>query len=190
MPPRSRSFWIMALVLAMVVLGASAYGVKATSTTAFCLSCHEMTVYQKELESSSHAKDAKGVPLGCSQCHIPGSGIVRMVAAKAYLGAKDVWAHYGGKGEDLDRAAMQPVARRFVDDANCRACHQDLARNAKNDGPVSEIGRLAHENYEGKNGISRNGCAGCHRNMAHLPHFDQRLAVNAKFAAKLKEARP
>lgn len=190
MPPRSRSFWIMAVGLAVVAIGASAWGVKATSTTAFCLSCHEMKVYQTELDASPHAKDAKGAPIGCSQCHIPGTGLVRMVAAKTYLGAKDIWAHYEGKGEDLDRAAMQPMARRFVDDANCRACHQDLARNAKNDGAVSETGRLAHENYEGKNGISRSGCAGCHRNMAHLPRFDQRLAANAKFAAKLKEARP
>lgn len=179
---------VVALVLVVLVLGGGTYGVKATSTKAFCLSCHEMRIYQTELDASPHAKDADGKPIGCSQCHIPGSGIVRMVAAKTYLGVKDVWAHYGGEGEDLDRAAMQPVARRFVDDGNCRSCHRDLARNAKNDGPVSETGKLAHDAYEGKNGASRSGCAGCHRNMAHLPRFDRRLAVNAKFAAKLMEA--
>lgn len=190
MSVRSPKFWIMAMGVAVVALGAGSYGVKATSTTEFCLSCHEMKVYQKELEASPHAKDAKGNPIGCSQCHVPGSGIVRMVAAKTYLGVKDIWVHTTEEDVVLNRAAMQPMARRFVDDANCRACHQDLGRNAKNDGPVSELGKLAHDNFEDKNGSSRSGCAGCHQNMAHLPPFDRRLAVNAKFAAKLKEARP
>ena len=40
------------------------------------------------------------------------------------------------------------------------SCHEDLYRNAKNDGAISEYGRLAHDNYLDKNGSSRSGCAG------------------------------
>ena len=92
--------------------------------------------------------------------------------------------------KDIFRPGMQPIARRFTDDANCRACHKDLTRNAKADGPVSVEGRLAHENYEGKNGQARSGCVGCHRNLAHLPVFDERIPANTKFAQKIKEIRP
>lgn len=189
MPLRRTRLWIAALTGSVAILAASV-GVVRTSATPFCMSCHEMRVYQEELDASSHAKDAKGQPIGCSQCHIPGNGLVRMLAAKAYMGAKDVWSHFVEGGYDLDRAAMQPVARRFTDDANCRACHEDLMRNAKNDGPVSPEGKLAHDAYLGKNGQARSGCAGCHTNMAHLPVFDQRIPRNAKFLAKLKESRP
>ena len=112
-----------------------------------------------------------------------------MLGAKTWLGLKDLWVHNLDGGEDLDRAGMQPVARRFTDDANCRACHQDLSKNAKNDGPVSKEGQLAHDNYLGKNGRARSGCVGCHQNLAHLPVFDERIPHNQKFAQQLKESR-
>ncbi len=183
---KRKRIWIGAIALGVVLL-VSSVAVVQTSTTDFCMSCHEMKVYQEELLASPHAKDAEGKPISCAQCHIPGGNIVRMLAVKSYLGVRDVWTHYVGEPYDLDRAHMQTIARRFTDDSNCRACHEDLARNAKNDGPISVEGQLAHDSYLGKNGQSRSGCAGCHVNMAHLPVFDQRIPKNAKFLAKLKE---
>ena len=49
----------------------------------------------------------------------------------------------------------------------------------------------AHDNYLDKNGSSRSGCAGCHRNIAHLPPEDRHYDANAAFASKLtfKEVR-
>ena len=173
---------------AVIGITAVAATVRYTSGTEFCLSCHEMRVYAEEMKFSSHARDAEGRPIGCAQCHIPGGNIVRMLAAKMWMGSKDIWVHAVDGGTALDRAAMQPRARRFIDDANCLACHQDLGRNAKGDGPVSTEGRLAHDSYLGKNGRSRNGCAGCHANLAHLPPFDARIPRNHAFAEKLKEA--
>lgn len=184
---RKRAIWAGGIVAAcLVALGVT---VQATSTTEFCLSCHEMRAYQEEMRFSSHARDAGGKPIGCSQCHIPGGNVVRMLAGKAWMGTKDVWIHVAGGGADLDRAAMQPKARRFVDDANCLACHEDLGRNAKKDGPVSAEGRLAHDSYLGRNGQARSGCVGCHVNMAHLPPFDERIPRNQAFAQRLKENR-
>ena len=161
--------------------------VRYTSRTEFCLSCHEMRLYAAEMRASTHARDAEGRPIGCAQCHIPRGNIVRMLAAKMWMGSKDVWIHAAGGGHALDRAAIQPRARRFIDDANCLACHGDLGRNARGDAPVSVEGGLAHENYLGRNGRSRNGCAGCHTNVAHLPPFDARIPKNHAFAVKLKE---
>jgi nitrate/TMAO reductase-like tetraheme cytochrome c subunit len=176
--------------MVLVLLLGTGVAVVETQKSSFCLSCHAMKLYQKELEASSHAKDAQGRPIGCAQCHVPGANIVRMLAAKSYMGGKDLWVHYTTAPTALDRAAMQPAARRFVDDVNCRSCHEDLAKNAKNDGPVSAEGKLAHDAYLGINGQARSGCAGCHANMAHLPPFDERIPRNAKFLSKLKESQP
>lgn len=189
MPLSKKSLGIGAVGVLVLVLVSTA-GVKLTGTTEFCLSCHEMAVHAQELKASPHAKDAEGKEIGCSQCHIPNGNLVRMLAGKAYLGTRDAWVHFVDGGYDLDRAHMQVVARRFTDDANCRACHEDLKRNAKNDGPISKEGDLAHQSYLGENGQSRSGCAGCHQNLAHLPVFDQRIPKNAKFHEKMKEMQP
>jgi cytochrome c-type protein NapC len=68
-------------------------------------------------------------------------------------------------------------------DDNCLVCHQDLYKNVKSE-PISEIGKLCHDAYLGKNGETGSRCAGCHQNLAHLPEFDRRYLVNAKFATK------
>jgi len=158
-------------------------GFADTSSTQYCVSCHEMKRYQLELQASSHFKDAEKKEISCSQCHIPPSG-VRWASIKLVFGIKDIYAHYFGEPNDLDRLKLQQFTRRFIPDENCLACHKDLTKNVKNE-PISETGRQAHEAYLGKNGDSRSNCSGCHQNMAHLPTFDGRYAVNAKFAARL-----
>lgn len=189
MSTAGKRFWILggATVVACLILVSA--GVAWTSSTEFCLSCHEMRVHKQELALSAHARDADGKEISCSRCHIPNANVVRMLSAKAWMGLKDVWVHNVNGGQDLDRRAMQPIARRFTDDANCRDCHQDLMRNAKNDGTNSIQGQLAHANYLGQNGQARSGCVGCHINLAHLPTFDMRIPCNQKFAARLKESR-
>ena len=162
--------WIAATVLVVLVLAGTAIGVHVTSSTSFCLSCHEMRVHQQELALSPHAQDARGNAIECVQCHIPSTNIVRMLSAKTWLGTKDLWVHATTGGSvTLNRREIQPEARRFMDDAN----------------------RLAHDNYLDKNGSSRSGCAGCHRNIAHLPPEDRHYDANAAFASKLtfKEVR-
>jgi nitrate/TMAO reductase-like tetraheme cytochrome c subunit len=177
----------LVLGLLVVFCGITGYVLGATSSTDFCLSCHEMKPYQKELRFSSHAKDKDSNEIGCSQCHIPQGIGPRFLAVKMYSGVKDLAVHFWSKPAGLNRVHAQKVARRFVDDANCLACHQDLHKNAKNNAPVSEYGRLAHDAYLGKNGTTRRNCAGCHINLAHLPVFDQQLQINAAFTSRLRQ---
>lgn len=184
-----KRFWIIGGVVVAACLLLASGGIAWTSTTGFCLSCHEMRVYQAEMALSAHAKDADGKEIGCSQCHIPNTNVVRMVSAKAWMGLLDVWTHAVEGGNDLDRRKMQIVARRFTDDANCRKCHLDMTLDASGKCPISEEGRLAHANYLGENGQARSGCVGCHINLAHLPVFDERIPANQKFAVKIKEIR-
>ena len=174
------------LVIFLVGAGALVLGsvtLARTSSTEYCLSCHEMKSYQTELENSSHAVDKDKQAIQCAQCHIPHGGL-KFAAVKTVSGVKDLWVHYLGDTSKLNRRHMQEAARRFVVDENCLACHADLAKDTRGQ-PISEIGKLCHDAYLGKNGNTKYGCAGCHQNMAHLPEFDRRYEVNAKFAARL-----
>jgi nitrate/TMAO reductase-like tetraheme cytochrome c subunit len=176
---------LVILLLAVVIfLGVISFSMAKTSSTEYCISCHEMKIYKEELEKSSHAltKDKKAIE--CRDCHIPDSFGGRYLIVKTVLGMKDVMSHYLGDPENLNRREMQHIARRFVPDENCRACHQDLKKDTE-DKVLSEIGRLSHEAYLGENGKTRRGCAGCHFNMAHLPDFDRKYHFNAEFAKKL-----
>ncbi len=138
------------------------------------------------MKLSSLAVDKDKKALECTQCHIPRTKGPRFVAVKSIQGLSDLVAHYFGHPENLDRRELQAQAQRFMSDDNCLACHQDLYKDTK-DKPISEVGRLCHDAYLGKNGTTRHGCVGCHSNLAHLPEFDRRYEVNAKFAAKLAQ---
>ena len=184
-PSKNRS-WVLVLAV-VVILAASAVSLKATSTTSFCLMCHEMGQHADDLRFSAHAKDKDGIPIGCSQCHLPSGMGLNYITVKIYSGVKDLCVHFLGDPENLDRVAMQKVARRFIDDNNCLACHADLYKDAKGKNAVSELGKIAHDAYLGKNGNAKNGCANCHINMAHLPEFDSYLKVNAAFAHRIQK---
>ena len=185
---KKSSLLVGSFVVLICLIGVSAYGLHTTSKTEFCMSCHEMEPYQKELKFSSHAKDKDGKVIGCAQCHIPAGIGPDFLTVKLYSGVKDLVVHLWSAPESLDRVHAQKVARRFIDDDNCLACHADLYKDAKGEKPVSEIGKLAHDAYLGKNGSTKRNCAGCHMNLAHLPEFDQRLEVNSAFTSRyLKE---
>lgn len=179
--------WVAVLLLCCaVVLAAGSISLSVTSKTEYCMSCHEMKRYKEELEKSSHAVDKNKNPIDCRQCHIPEGIGPRYLVVKGVLGAKDWLVHNFGNPQSLDRRKMQKTAARFMPDENCLTCHKDLMKNAKEE-KISEIGRLCHEAYLGRNGTTKSGCAGCHFNMAHLPKFDRRLFINAEFAKRLPE---
>lgn len=172
-------------VVVVVMIGGTSVQMARTSTTEYCISCHEMSPRLEEMKASSHAKAADGTEIGCADCHVPNAIGPKFMFVKTFIGMKDLVVHYFGDPENLSRRAMQAPARRFIDDANCLRCHQDLTKDAKGEGPVSEVGRLCHEAYQGTNGNTSRNCAGCHFNLAHLPEFDRRYDFNREFAERL-----
>ena len=183
---RKFSFKILIIIVAGIVLfiAAASVSMSMTSRTEFCMSCHEMERYKEELEKSSHAVDKDNNPIQCRQCHVPLSVGPKYLTVKTYVGMKDLIVSNFGDPTNLDRRQMQGVARKFMSDENCRACHEDLMKNTK-DEDLSKIGQLCHEAYLSKNGNTTRRCAGCHFNMAHLPKFDRRYFFNEEFAKRL-----
>ncbi|MCG8531785.1 MAG: NapC/NirT family cytochrome c [Desulfovibrionales bacterium] len=181
-PSTRRLKWVLIPALLLLVVGL-AVPLELTSRTSYCISCHEQKPHKAEQDKSVHALDKDKNPIECRQCHIPlGFGPKFMVVK--IRGLKDLFIHITQKPERLDRRRLQASARRFIPDANCRACHMDLMKTTK-DEKISEIGRLSHQAYLGENGTTKRKCAGCHFNMAHLPDFDRRYTFNAEFAKNI-----
>lgn len=186
-PSAKKKKWLLIAVLAGAAFMAfTAVSMARTSTTEYCLSCHEMKPNGDELAMSNHAVDKDKRKIECAQCHVPLNLGPRYMVVKTVVGMKDLVVHYLGDPEKLDRRVMQAAAKRFVPDENCLACHADLTKNVKNE-PISQLGQLAHDAYLAKNGNTKSNCAGCHQNLAHLPGFDRHYDFRAEFAGKLAQ---
>lgn len=185
-PGKKGKIIALAVVALILVILATAMSFQYTSRTEFCISCHEMKANAEEMLYSKHAVDKDKKKIECWQCHVPINFGIRYLVVKTYVGLKDVVVHFAYDMDKLDRRMMQMIGKRFVPDENCLACHPDLTKNLKNE-KISEIGRLSHEAYSGKNGNTKSNCSGCHTNMAHLPQFDRHYDKNAEFAKKLAE---
>lgn len=149
-----------------------------------CKRCHDVQMYQFELKNSVHAFDKDKKEITCDQCHhFHYSPLTSYYARDEYYDKKIF------EPGAFDRRKIQANARKSIKAEKCQACHKDLYKNDKGE-PISEIGRLCHDAFLGKNGETRQTCAGCHINIAHLPEFDRNLPINAEFARKLKENQP
>ncbi len=176
-----------ALVLSLAVTLSTALANKAGQpgqkgerpVTEECMRCHDVQGYQKELAASVHAVDKDKKTINCDQCHqFHFNPVTNYYARDAYYDKKIF------QPEDFNRRRLQKNARATIQADKCLACHKDLYKNAKGEA-ISEIGKLCHEAFEGKNGSTRQTCAGCHINIAHLPDFDRDLMVNAEYVKRL-----
>ncbi len=147
-----------------------------------CMRCHDVKQYQHELKYSSHAFDKDKKEISCEQCHV-----FHFSPLTSYYARDEYYDKKIFEPGTFDRAKMQKNARLTDITAKCQECHKDLTKNAKGDGPVSQLGGLAHDAFLGKNGSTRKTCSGCHINIAHLPESDMDLMIKAEFAKKLAD---
>jgi len=147
-----------------------------------CKRCHDVNMYQFELKSSVHAVDKDKKEISCEQCHN-----FHFDPLTSYYARDEYYDKKIFPPGAFDRRKLQTNARKAIQAEKCQACHKDLYKNTK-DEPISEIGRLCHDAFLGKNGETRRTCAGCHINIAHLPEFDRTMPMNTEFAKRLQES--
>jgi nitrate/TMAO reductase-like tetraheme cytochrome c subunit len=96
----TRGQLVLAHGLAWALAGAAGLAgfnvtVEGTSTSEFCLSCHEMKVMQEELARTVHFRNRTGVRVACGDCHVPRSHPDKFIAKVQTL--DDVYWHLRGR---------------------------------------------------------------------------------------------
>ena len=170
-----RLFLLFAILLGGGVLGAGAVIAsvevnRATSTDAFCTSCHSMQqlAADSHFAQSVHRANAQGVRVTCAECHIPRDNWFVETWTHVRSGVRDVIAEKthdfaDPKTWESRRVTLAHEVRetmRGQDSATCRSCHDAAAIT-----PASEAGRAAHL-------LVREGrmtCIDCHINLVHAP---------------------
>ncbi len=179
-----RKRWLVAasLIVAGGVAGAGAIIAstavnRATSTEAFCTSCHSMAgvAADPHYQQSAHRANAAGVLASCSDCHVPSNNWFVETYSHVVDGVRDGIAEYTGNVSDpavwsarLPRLAERVREEMRRDDgATCRKCHDPAAIL-----PASEAGRAAHAMLA----QTHVTCIDCHLNLVHAP-----IAASASF---------
>jgi nitrate/TMAO reductase-like tetraheme cytochrome c subunit len=144
-----------------------------TNTLEFCISCHEMrdTVYV-EYQKSVHYKNASGVRVVCSDCHVPKpwtQKLVRKIQATNELfhkvmGTIDTPEKFEAKRPELAENVW--ASMKASDSRECRNCHAYQAMDFH-----KQSRRASQKMQDGmKEGKT---CIECHTGIAHkLPPSD------------------
>jgi nitrate/TMAO reductase-like tetraheme cytochrome c subunit len=137
-----------------------------TSTTPFCLSCHEMKVMQEELSATAHFRNRAGVRVECKDCHVPAGQLAKLVAKIRAL--DDVYAHVAGsidtpekfEARRLEMAEAVWASMRGSRSQPCQVCHSFDAMVLDKQ---SARPRFKHQQAR-ESGAT---CIDCHKGIAH-----------------------
>lgn len=163
----------MALLAAGALLGVAGVlalhtTLEATSTDAFCLSCHNHAIPDRQHQLTIHYRNPHGVVAGCADCHIQHEFVPKMT--RKIEAAREVWGHFRGVIDTEEKyLAHQPVMRerelarfRASDSATCRSCHDVARMDLEAQGPKARREHAA---------LAAGGktCVDCHDDAGHAP---------------------
>jgi len=160
--PRTALLLAIGFACALILLALSGVALHYSSTTSFCMSCHEMRVVGEQgWMFGKHYDNPSGVVAECRDCHIP-PGLVAHLWVNARCGTKNLWVHFFGQSDPMkiDWEEMAKSARNNIKDASCLRCHANLEPS----GTTIEA-RSAHRKYKQQRGTRR--CLDCHRGQFH-----------------------
>lgn len=142
--------------------------IDATSSTAFCTSCHEMDAYvMPAVAAGPHWNNASGVRAECRDCHVPKEYFPKM-AVKINAGLVELPAHFMGKiGTQEKYDAYRPIMAHRVwdrmkanDSRECRNCHLwEAMAESEQSRPAWRLHQRAQAQGQ--------TCVDCHDGVAH-----------------------
>lgn len=144
--------------------------IEASSSTAFCTSCHEMDTAYEEYKQSVHYSNAVGIRAECADCHIPKHPWIAKMTRKATAGFTDVWHKMLGTIDTKDKyeAKRKELAEevwasmKANDSHECRSCHTQAAMALdKQDKSASKKHTKERMLEKGET------CIDCHKGVAH-----------------------
>lgn len=168
----SNSYSILALVgigLMIGVIGVIAFNatLHATSSEAFCISCHEMEANAfAQLQKTTHFNNASGVRPTCSDCHVPQEFVPKMI--RKVEAAREVWGTITGVIDTPEKyAAHAPamkareIARLQANDSQeCRNCHETERM-------LAALQSAKAQRYHKARRMNDKTCIDCHAGIAH-----------------------
>jgi len=176
--PTGRFAWGAILLVGgvggIIFWGGFNMAMEQTNTLEFCISCHEMkqTVYE-EYEKSVHFKNASGVRVICSDCHVPKDWTRKLV--RKIRATNELFHHFRGtidtpekfEAKRLELATRVWASMKATDSRECRNCHSYRAMDFH-----KQSRRASEKMQEGiKEGKT---CIDCHKGIAHkLPANDE-----------------
>ncbi len=157
------SFMFAGAFLFVIFFSATNYLMQVTTKPEFCIKCHEMKPAYDSWKTSSHHTNEYGVVVDCGYCHLPShKDTFRYMAAKAYVGNRDVILHFFG-GE-YDREKMREKVTKTMPNKRCLQCHANLLVIPDNAGA-----RMAHTAaLFPAEGEPQERCLSCHTNLVHV----------------------
>ncbi|WP_028116158.1 NapC/NirT family cytochrome c [Ferrimonas senticii] len=167
----------MGLVAVGLVIGALGFWgtqniLHATSSDAFCMTCHAQHSLKDEVMASAHGNNAMGIVAQCQDCHLPPGQIDYLV--KKIIVSKDVIGYLTIDGFETqewleeNRKEQAELARdyiRSIDSASCQSCHTNIYENQPE--AMKKMAKRMHaKNFE-KAPEDRKTCIDCHKGVAH-----------------------
>ncbi|HID9469970.1 TPA: pentaheme c-type cytochrome TorC [Serratia liquefaciens] len=154
-------------ILGLAIIIVPHAGIKLTSNTEFCVSCHAMQPVYQEYQQSVHFKNASGVRAECRDCHIP-PDIPGMLWRKLEA-ANDLYQNFIAHSIDTPekfeakRAELAKREWKRMKDNNsvgCRSCHNYEAMEHSKQHPeaAKQMSIAAKDNQS---------CVDCHKGIAH-----------------------
>ena len=141
-------------VLCFVAINAA---MKPVSTSQYCgTNCHEMDTAYQSWKLSTHGVNENGLRAECIACHIVSKDkYFTHLAAKAYVGGKDLYKHYFGGEYDTEK--IREKVLEHISNEQCLNCHVDLLAR-----PGSDEAKEAHMESLSLPDDPENRCVECH----------------------------
>ncbi|WP_080903014.1 SUMF1/EgtB/PvdO family nonheme iron enzyme [Parabacteroides sp. Marseille-P3160] len=163
---KRKSFLLFLGVFIGIILVAAVYQTSVYfSTDKSCMMCHVHPHAEDSWRLSSHVNNGSGVKVHCVDCHLPPKNDTwAHYTAKAKLGIKDVWGYLTKDSADFDWEQKSELehAIRYIPNASCKECHQNLfPEGINNDGVTAH---LYYEENEKKLDLQ---CISCHLDVGH-----------------------
>ncbi len=158
---------LVGVIAGMTIWGGTTEVVSQTSSTEFCISCHEINDNAwAEFKETVHYRNSTGTQAECADCHIPHDLMGK--TARKVAAVREVYGHMTGlidtpekyEAHRLTMAEKVWDEMRADDSASCRSCHKNMEDNLdlQYEWARNNHLRMAKENLT---------CIDCHQGIAH-----------------------
>ena len=137
---------------------------QTTTSSGYCLSCHEMNAGVGEgWRGSAHYSNTLGMVAECSDCHV-NTGIEGFFASKLWPALRDHYVHFFGNSDPatMDWEALRTRVRQSVSNEACKRCHEGLTEPG-----LSKAAIAAHTWADENPGGDYPNCLACHVEPMH-----------------------